>query len=56
MTARTPKYWEQIRDEMVSIMDELFWDTTVEVISFPETRKAAIERLYVRGIYQEIQF
>lgn len=47
------RYWEQVRDEMADILDE---DVArrCEAKSFEVARQEAVERLYVRGIFQEL--
>jgi hypothetical protein len=49
---RAPAYWEQLRNEMVDIL-EVMVEAQHEPI-WEEVRQEAIARLYVRGIFQEI--
>jgi hypothetical protein len=58
MMVRTPRYWEQVRDEMARLITDLIDDDNPEdvdgLIEWNEVRKEAIMRLYIRGIFQEI--
>jgi hypothetical protein len=52
-TTREIKYWEILRNMICDIIDERRW-CHIPVLSWEAVRKEAVERLYVRGIFQDI--
>jgi hypothetical protein len=59
MMVRTPRYWEQVRDEMADIFEahapiaQLGSDRSFTK-TWEAVRKEAIEKLYVNGVFHDI--
>jgi hypothetical protein len=50
---RAPAYWEQLRNEMVGILEVMVSAQTEPV--WEDVRKEAIERLYVKGVFGVVE-